>query len=291
MSNLPSVTRRDVLRFTGASALAMGGLGFAATPAAAAHEVLIAEVEGPLTAVNASGHTLTVFGQTVSVPDETPISSPTANGLTLADLSSAPAFPGRSDPGFINGTVIVEAETDETGTPIRALNVFVEIAEHVIVGAVTKNDATGFEVLGVPVVLLEGDSRMPSRVVSEGTNIAIDLATVPTGTLAAVEGYFAGGTLHAHTIEAQGTAQGEATLEITRTRCKSGNRLEVRGVSSELTGTVTIFDNATNAQLGTASVVNEGTGVGEFVALLNVTCPEEVRVVHNNGAWDVAEVQ
>lgn len=269
----------------------MGGIGLAATPAAAAHLVVPAEVEGPLTAVDASGGTLSVFGQTINVPAGTPISSPTATGLSLADLGSGPAFPGRSEAGFLGGTAIVDAETDETGAPINALNVFVEIAEHVIVGAVSKNDATGFEVLGVPVVLLEGDARMPSRVVAEGTNIAIDLATVQTGTLSAVEGYYAGGTLYAHTIEAQGTAEGEPTTSITRARCKGDDELEVRGVSSETTGTVTLFDNATGAQLGTATVVDEGTGLGEFVAKLDVTCPAEVRAVHDNGSQDVAEVQ
>jgi hypothetical protein len=249
-----------------AAALLSSGLLCASASAQAQSE---ASVEGPLTAVtNLGGGSGSVVcnGSFIQIAAGTPITSPTAT-LTMAQLADPTPFPnsgfnpatGAARAGFIGGTCIIDAVRDDVTGAINASNVFVEVAENVIVGAVTNSPALGngaFAVLGTPIVPLT-DARMPATKLAAGfygptgvhagnTEVArndfgfgVDLNTVglPAPDIATVEGYFGSdGALHAHIIETTGGTplsldpRPSATLAQCRDRnTVNKDELEVRG--------------------------------------------------------------
>ena len=99
-------------------------------------------LEGPITAINVGAGTMTVNGVVVQVPSGTPIASPSASGLTLADLAGAPNLPGRSVPGFINGTCLCAVTVQTTTGVHTALDIVVEPAENVMVSVITSSQCT-----------------------------------------------------------------------------------------------------------------------------------------------------
>jgi hypothetical protein len=247
------------------------------------------ELEGPLMRVAPEGGELLVMGLKVVVPPGAQIRSPAAD-LTIADLSGAP-LPGRSQPGFVGGTAIITGITTN-GVNI-AEEVFVEPAEHVLLGAVTSVTRLRFEILGVHVRTI-ADPRMATTVVHP-LGFDIHLHSVPAGSLAAAEGYIGDdGALYAVHIEAEGSLvqQGPQT-SILRLSC-ADNRFEIRGGSTSATGTFHVYDHQNSQLLGSAPVEPaEITGMGRY--RLNVTlsspCPATVRVENSNGSSAIATLR
>ncbi|TWU05689.1 hypothetical protein [Stieleria varia] len=150
---------------------------------------------------------------------EKAIRTPTTK-LTPAQLAATSLFPGRSEQGFLGGTLIAEGTVDTAQTPtiLEADFMDVEPAESVLLGTVTKNDPgpqRQLEINGVPVAMLT-DSRLCSNADDPASPIfqnqfgfPISPDSIQLGTSEAVpssaEGYFASATFHAFLFEYGGT--------------------------------------------------------------------------------------
>lgn len=305
-----TVDRRTLLKVVGATAVAGGvTVGSTGTAAATEHSLPI-EIEGTLQSVDVANRQLDVLGTDVTVAENATITTPTATLGSLDALVGA-SFPGRSQPGFIGGTAVPVGTSQSPGWTATATEVFVEVAEHVIVGPVTENtvppggtlaDGT-FRVQGVNVEPI-GDDRMPLVTIQADLGTEVDVGSVPEGSLAAVEGYLGAGgeALYIHTLEAEeAEIVGPEQLTINGARCASG-RLRVRGASSEPSGTVTLYTHDPNnpadpgQSLETVDVEpTEVATLGEFVFDIRQVpggCPAFVRAQHDqNGAEAISAVE
>ncbi len=214
------------------AALAATLFGLGAAPAARAE---IYAAEGPIQAVTNNGGgsgSIQVFGVVVDIPAGTPIESPSAT-LSMGQLASGTSLPGRTQPGFIGGTTIIDGTIDPATLAVTAASVFVEPAENVTLGVFTSAwTGTSIGVNGTPAVLLT-DPRIPGEVTND-FGLPIDPSTIPVGALASVEGYFgdADQQLHAFLITSSaGTLADPATpqVAILRARCAIGGTLTVDG--------------------------------------------------------------
>jgi hypothetical protein len=270
------------------------------------------EIEGPVEA--ASADSIKVLGVTVKIQPNTKVVSPTAT-ITAGDLAAGPALPGRIDLGFINGYAIVTGTRDATGA--YAQQIYVEPADHHLIGVVTKNEATGFEVEGTPVVLLPstpagkaypetasvaGDVRLPGVAAKNASGLPISPASIAVGAEISVAGYYVlpktvteKGVVYAHTIVASSDDANQAPgVSILRAECRqrAANEIEfdVRGVAIPASGTVAVLNAATGAQYGVATVSPDVSdpGKGQYryrAELKNVvqTCPEKVQARFTSG--------
>lgn len=222
-------------------------------------------LEGKITAIDELNRTMTVMGITVSIPTDAPINSPT-KALTMGELADQTPLPGRSLPGFIGGTAIINGLT--AGDPLNltgqniAEDVFVEPAENVLLGEVTINDGVNLSVSGVTLIRLD-DTRIPSGAPIDANGLAIDLATTQVGSEAAAEGYFGDdGIFHYFLIEAVGEPVACAgtgcrpadAVSIARARCRDGDEIRVQGGVADVDG-----------ELG-ASVSIEGFGTAPVIS-------------------------
>ena len=296
---------------------AVGGLLCAALalPGLASAQ-LAAEIEGRIDAdsvqQNGNGATMTVMGIPVVITDTTTIHSP--SNENLRDLSGAPSglvdttsLPYRTnDRGFEGGTAIVIGSTrqDQNGVfeAIVADDVFVEPAENVALGVITKADpnaelpsngtypaAGALLVNGVPLNFLD-DERIPFKGAIDLNGFPItDFNLITDGGAAAVAGYYAGGYLNIFELEADAILPpGEDAVSIERTRCRTGNRLETRGVTSAdgLNGeTVTLtYEGDSNFQV-TVSITPDALGGGTYAHRQAIgVCPATVTAVLDNTA-------
>jgi S-layer homology domain len=136
------------------------------------------------------------LGVNVLIPATAPINSPSAT-LTIAQLADPTPLPGRSSPGFIGGTAIINGTT--TGAISTADDVFVEPAENVVIGTITHATCTNADcsnlgdtlaVLNSPLVRLT-DARIPAGPPSNAFGFAIDLSQgALVGAVVSAEGYF-----------------------------------------------------------------------------------------------------
>ncbi len=146
------------------------------------------------------------------------IHSPTVE-LSPQQLSQTSPLPGRSQDGFVGGTIIVEGEYDVAHKILFADFMKVEPAENVILGALTRNDPgtpPKLAINGIPVVMLTDDrmaanSKDPANPIYRnqyGFPMKIESAVVspsgPTPTPpppSSAEGYLAGGQFYAFLFE------------------------------------------------------------------------------------------
>lgn len=213
-------------------ALALAGL--VGLPGLAAAQAAPVELEGPISNIvaNADGSaTLTVFGQPFRVPPTASIRTPTST-LTVEQLTDPTSLPGRSQPGFIGGTAIMVGSVDGAGAAPQIDDVFVEPAENVALGVVTKNDGTGMSALGIPLVAID-DARIPNEGFHNEHGFEVRKETVPVGAGVAIEGYYANDALHYFLVETTGgeLVNDVPQTSIVRARCSAGGTLEVQGSS------------------------------------------------------------
>lgn len=193
-----------------------------------------ASIEGPIQSVSSdatgTGADIVAMGVTIRfLPGNTAsgrartIKTP-AKTLSPAELLIATPFPGRTQSGFVDGTVIAEGVFDTDTNILLADFLEVEPAETVLLGALTQN-APGtprqLRINGVPIVMLT-DTRMPANPDDPANpvymnqygfpfeiNSALLSPTGPTPTPppapSSAEGYFAGGEFHAFLFEYGGT--------------------------------------------------------------------------------------
>jgi hypothetical protein len=219
----------------GAAAWAVG-LSLLATAATAQTVPIAAAIEGPITDIQVNGDgsgTITVMSVLVQVPSGTPITTPTAKGLSLQDLAYGP-LPGRSAAGFLGGTAIIDG-TSLNGV-FTASAVFSDLFENVVLGAITDPDGDPQTVhLQGMLLLPSSDPRMPAGAPRNGFGFAIDVTSIAVGALTAAEGYYSedDAALYWHTLESDG---GELLrpdvpeVSILRAQCRdrgAGNRDEL----------------------------------------------------------------
>jgi hypothetical protein len=280
----------------------------------------LVEIEGPLEFAGAENgaNVVKVLGIKVTITPNTKLTSPTTP-ITYDDLAAGPVLPGRTEPGFINGHAIVTGTRDGTG--VYAQQVYIEPADHHLIGIVTRNDAGGFEVEGTPVVLLprsssarpypdpspasgtppiNWDKRLPGAGLKNAAGFEISPASVAVGTEIVVAGYYvpnpAGkGVIYAHTATASGDDVGQGPrVSILRAECRqrASDEIEwdVRGGTVPDSGTVKILNSTGSVQYGVVNVSaepgNPGKGLYRLQAQIKkVTqqCPTVVQAQYTVG--------
>ncbi len=272
-----------------------------ATPAQAL-EVPLA-LEGPIDSVSPATDTIVVMGISVSVPPTTTITTPTADinslaaelgtavgqpdlkPLTLLDQFNVggvdvvpPSLPGRSQPGFVGATAIVEGSAvldDATGAVISvtATSISAQPAENLILGGITSVncstagcDAPGDSLtnLGRPLMPID-DPRMPALPVLDDFGFALNLALLAGPLPSSVQGYYGDDqVLHYHTMALDVGTSGTALLNqgpeiaVSLATCRDrGDKLEFefRGATHDpSSGTVDFIDPATGLAIGDVKV-------------------------------------
>lgn len=249
---------------------------------AVANAQVLVEIEGPVSGYVADGGnagTITVMNNKIAVTSDTAFLTPTQsrdvlfqegarnsldNRYNVTNWMRGDQFQGRRPRGLIGATVIVVGEVDPVTGIITAQEVFSDVAENVVLGAVSANRCTnaacdnpgdyirGNGALG-PVFVPNKDQRLPANpIVDAGLfelNLEnVDLTAGATPTTFGGEGYFSQDPVHP-TDSASPTEEaivywafelGEirpdlllrpASREVSvlRVRCDVGDRLEVRG--------------------------------------------------------------
>lgn len=229
-----------------------------------AQTVAPAALEGPISSIQRAGANVNVvvMGITVRVRPATVITTPTAT-LTLEQLLDTTPLPGRSEPGFVGGTAIVEGNTTASGIVI-ADTIFVEPAENVVIGIVTENASGALKVNGLAVTML-ADARIPAEPLRNDLGFEIAAEAVTVGTIVALEGYYSASSraLHSFILEATGTPALNPGLQVSILRAQGRadrGELEVRGgVSGVPAGAVVTVQirapraNGTSRLLGTVT--------------------------------------
>jgi hypothetical protein len=159
------------------------------------------------------------------------ILSPTTE-LSPQQLAEPTPLPGRSQPGFVGGTIIAEGKYDVRRKLFSADFIHVEPSENVILGALTQNDPgtpRQLAINGVPIVMLT-DPRIPANAADPANPIYLNQYGFPMEIESALltpadptppppqeppapssaEGYLAGDTFYAFLFEYGGTG----TLQI-----------------------------------------------------------------------------
>lgn len=250
---------------------------FALSALLASTAVAQSELEATLQSINVATNTIRVLGLDI---DCTNAAIHTLGGvpLTLAQCNGA-ALPGSATPGYIGGTVFVTSQLTPAG--IIASDVVMTTPETVLIGNLTQNDAGGgvagraVSVLGVPVAAAIDARLDPFQALING--LELDMASVPLGSVVALEGYFgADGRFYAHVLEAeQGQALNPAAVAIQRAKCKGGV-IDARGTFSRPNGTVQMLDQNDRA-VASAPVLADGTW---SIRARLPGCPIQVRVRH-----------
>lgn len=143
--------------------------------------------------------TIRCNGAEVQINTTTRINSPTTR-LTPDKLADpAPIVAGLKNPdgtdrsGFIGGTCIVDGDDPaQPGSPRVAANLYVELAENVLVGPSTKTPSGAFGIMGVRVVRLTNEmtaGRIHAPLPMNAYGFEIILNQVPAGDLSSAEGY------------------------------------------------------------------------------------------------------
>lgn len=250
-------------------------------------DAAVFEVEGKITAYDRTNRTVSVNGMTFSIPAtllvktadlDAPVGNITFEALTDPAAESSRSIIG----GSTRSSGITTSSAKETGgncVTFVADSVFIEIAENVLVGALSDVDVTGgsFRVNGA-LVRMNPDSRWPAEITDIGGNaITLDKLAGFEGTLVTAEGYFdaTANTLFAVAVETEVVQQapGKDGVAITRTEGRTGSReLRVEGVNTrnsqgQMAATVDVHAGVMNAtatgcagsRLGSAQVLADGT--------------------------------
>lgn len=278
----------------------------------------ITTIEGSVTAINAGwtdpatgvvhSPTIDVMGVRFDVPAGTPVYNMARSGLTLTELRGA-AFPGRTQNGFVGGTAIVQADT--LNGINTAFDVFIEPNENVIAGPVTQNDAGGFAILGVPIVLLT-DARMPGNVINIDGGFDTTLAGVAVGTFGNACGYYSAldGAFYAFLIEVDNTPTNtpQETV-IARAQGRDFKDFKANGSSTQCCNRIDFYDATLYVSTDTpasasflGSVVSDlvfdalGNPMGRWRLILDLqvmgrASPTSIIAVDSvNGSFDISDV-
>ncbi|HEX7330318.1 MAG TPA: hypothetical protein VF290_02395 [Pyrinomonadaceae bacterium] len=276
--------------------------------------LLVFELEGKIQSYNNTTRTITANGQTIFIPTtvlvETRSRDLTGN-ITLANLTDATLEAQRS---IVGGSVIASGDLVFSQGPsgncvsLNATQVYVELAENVIVGLLSNVDTAAgtFRVNGT-LVRMNADPRFPKDILDVGSNqlTITDLAS-HAGEDISVGGYYdaAQNVLFGTLVETEfvKALPGQDGVAITKTEGRTGNReLRVEGQNArnpqgQFAASVTVFSGGLDAagtqcagtQLGTAAV-STIDGAWSF-RQRNITPPSQVCVKSPFGGIDASAV-
>lgn len=267
----------------------LAGLGLAAVTAlsvsrsslaVSGRQVLPADVEATLDGGDVAANSIRVLGLNVNLGTVT-MRTPGGLPISVSQALGAP-LPGRLEAGYLGGTVFATLNPVVGPTGVAAQAITLAVPETVLIGPVTNNapgtNVAGrdISILGVPVRAAVDPRLDPFQAVIGA--FPVDIASVPVGSTAAVEGYFgADGFFYAQILDAeQGTPIGGVTIAFGQSKC-SGGSLEVRGTVSVFSGNIQLLDPAGNV-IG-SSVVSTLDGTWRVRARL-AACPANVRARH-----------
>ena len=237
--------------------------------------------EGPIESIDLQldgSVIMKVMGVTVNVPTSTVIESPTRQ-LTLRQLANRTPLPGRTQPGFIGGTALINGVVDIATGSFTATDMVVEPAENVLIGVVTS--VAPLKILNSEIAPIN-DTRIPFHFVNEFGFTLAPNPVVEVGTLASAEGYYAGGKFQAFLLDIAGDlplANPVTDINVQRAQARErtpnvrrGDEVKTRGfyhVPNGVTPTIRVFrvDGGVATLLGSAAVVpdlNPKFGVWNF---------------------------
>jgi hypothetical protein len=235
-------------------------------------------LEGTIAALVPAGHAahVTLLGQTVVVDATTTVTTPTAR-ITLAQLLDPAPLPGRTQPGWLEATAKVRGTVRGPSQPLTATTLFVEPAENVVLGIVTGHIAGTVNVNGVPVAP-SSDPRLPSRPPTNTFGFPVVLASVPVGSAIAVDGWFAGGQMHAFAVETTPAAQLTSTtpqIAVTKAFARERTPNQQKGDEVEVRGAVTMLHAAPATTTQDIAVWRIDAGVPTFLGTATATRDSE----------------
>lgn len=237
--------------------------------------------EGPISSITLQPDgsvIMTVIGVTVKVPVGTPVSSP-SRSLTLRQLALRTRLPGRTEPGFIGGTALVNGVVDVATGSFTATDMVVEPAENVLIGVVTQ--ASPLRILNSEIVP-STDTRIPFSMANQ-FGFGITAPTIPVGTNAAAEGYYAGGKFQAFLLELTGDfplTNPNSQINIMRAQSRERTPNAARGDEVEMRG----FYHARNGGVPTIQIFRVDGGVATLLGNATAT-PDADSNLPNFGGW------
>jgi hypothetical protein len=276
------------------------------TRTAPTEDARIWEVEGKISRYDGVARTITANGMTFKVPEGLKIKTDDLDqaagnieftgpgSLTDPELEAKMGITGGTTISGGNAVVTPVADTGDFCVTFEATSVYVEPAEHGIVGPLLSVDkANGSFVVGGSTVKMNTDPRFPSKLIDlAGTQLTLDQLETQVGSLLDVVGYHdsSTGTLNGTVVEADILTPQDTTdtVALTRALFKSPE-LRVRGSVSRLpngqfAASVDLYAggsdgmNCTGTRLATQSIDPAGDGSFEF-RLRNVsTNPQTVCV-------------
>lgn len=283
-----------MLKLAGATALS-GGLTIGTASGQEAATPF--EVEGPISNIDPSGGTITAMGTTYRVGENTTLTSPTGRTLTLSEAASG-SLPGRSEPGFVGGTLKGGGEiTDLEPLELTLGNAILEPAENVVFGVVTNNDPQ-FEVNDMAIEFVD-DPRMKFPGLTDEAGASLEPSEVPLGTLASAEGYYSASddALYAFAVELEfvsdsGEENENASVSISRGRFRSDRgELRIDGVANVLDGTVDVVGTSDDRVFCSELPVSEDGSWrcdDEREEWEGLDAPEVVAVLYDSTGTEVA---
>ena len=282
-------------------------------------------LEGPITDIDPVARTARVNGVLMSIPEGTPVSSPTVDlsalaaslGVDVLDLVTSSPLPGIAGPGFNGSTCLCETTVDPvTGAP-TAVDMVLEPAENVVIGIVTEHScvtgtcdpdddaANSVRVSGMQ-LNYNADPRITSApMTNRGFEVNL-LGASMVGSVVSAEGYYALAAgaaepqLHFYVVEVEGgelVNAGVTEVSVTRAQCRQRNgtaEWNVLGSTHDpADGTVTVRNGETLAVISTATSVAdpEVPVFGDWQVDITVldSCPATI-VAEFNGAVTLADV-
>lgn len=220
---------------------------------------------------------MTVIGVTVNVPVGTPVSSPTRS-LTLRQLALRTRLPGRTQPGFIGGTALINGLVDVATGSFTATDMVVEPAENVLIGVVTQ--AVPLRILNSELAPI-ADARIPFSMVNQ-FGFDITAPTIPVGTNAAANGYYAGDKFQTFLLELTGNfplVNTNSQINIMRAQSRERSPNAQRGDEVNMRG----FYHARNGGVPTIQIFRLD---GRTATLLGNADPIPDAELPNFGVWN-----
>ena len=233
--------------------------------------------EGPIESIDlqtVGSIIMKVMGVTVNVPTDTIIESPTRQ-LTLRQLANRTPLPGRTQPGFIGGTALINGVVEIATGTFTATNMVVEPSENVLIGVVTS--VAPLKILNSEIDIIN-DTRIPFHFINEFGFALAPNPVLEVGTLASAEGYYANGKFRAFLLDLIGDlplANPATDINIQRAQTRErtpnarrGDEVKIRGfyhVPNGIAPTVRVFrvDAGVATLLGNATVIpGENTKFG-----------------------------
>eukprot|EP01125_Pyxidicula_operculata_P016607 TRINITY_DN5739_c0_g1_i1.p1 TRINITY_DN5739_c0_g1~~TRINITY_DN5739_c0_g1_i1.p1 ORF type:complete len:302 (+),score=74.02 TRINITY_DN5739_c0_g1_i1:26-931(+) len=189
--------------------------------------------------------TIQVFVPTLScmITPQTFIHSPTG-AITFAQLVNPTPFPGKTTPGFIGGTAIFAATQAVVGGPVVCDDIFVEVAENVLIGALTATPTT-LNLQGVPLFPIRDIPNRITSTIQNDLGFPVNLATLVQGTFpttAAGYGTPDGFYFHQLSIPVDGVsvAANAKLIGVGLARCRLGRTTILGGVRTPLDATTQV---------------------------------------------------